>query len=586
MRVKFRHILIAIGCAIVICLINSTFILNQFNMFNEYQTGGYPSASDLSKFEILKSIELRLKKLQKKGKNEYTSNPLIEQYGQNDLTRPGENGTPVIFSEKDKNAVAKIMNEYRVNILASDKTPLNRMVPDSRMKSCQNIKYEDDLPSASIIIPFHDEWPSILKRTIYSIVNRTPRHLLREIILVDDKSTFKALNVPLGRYVKEMFPKGLVKIIRNPTRQGLIISRMNGWRNSTGEVTVFFDSHMEVNIDWLQPLLSAIKKDRQTIAMGNLDYIQADTFEYQFYRRDHIVRYVFDWRLYFWESRFRPDQYGPTAEAKRPGAVMVGPAMAVDSKYFSEIGAYDEGMKIWGGENLELPWRVWMCGGEMVHMPCSKVGHIARPQPYSFPSGRRLTEMYNYKRAVDVWMDPEYKKFVYDFFPEMKNMDVGDLSERLTLKEKLKCKNFTWYLKNVRPELLVYDKNVFAWGSAKNMKYNTCLDNNGYLLTYEENFYSKNCTGQLRKQGFSWTRDRLLRTTLHCVALTKLAEITRPKLVCCIIGPKQTWEHKKNHYIKHEQSGLCLDQDAHGLIMRKCSTQIESQNWTFTHYNI
>lgn len=37
---------------------------------------------------------------------------------------------------------------------------------------------------------------------------------------------------------------------------------------------------------------------------------------------------------------------------------MVGPAYAVDSKYFGEIGAYDEGMKIWGGENLEFPWRV------------------------------------------------------------------------------------------------------------------------------------------------------------------------------------------------------------------------------------
>ncbi|XP_052098989.1 polypeptide N-acetylgalactosaminyltransferase 13-like [Mytilus californianus] len=383
-----------------------------------------------------------------------------------------------------------------------------------------------------------------------------------------------------------MFPTGLVKIIRNPTRQGLIKSRMNGWRNSTGEVIVFFDSHMEVNIDWLQPLLSVIKQDRRTIAMGNLDYIQADTFEYQFYRRDHIVRYVFDWSLYFWESRFRPDQYGPKAEDMRPGAVMVGPAMAVDSKYFREIGAYDEGMKIWGGENLELPWRVWMCGGKMVHMPCSHVGHIARPQPYSFPLGRRKTELYNYKRAVDVWMDPAYKKFVYDFFPEMKNMDAGDISERLTIKEKLKCKKFTWYLENVRPELLVYDKNVFAWGSAKNMLHDTCLDNNGYLLTYEEDVYSKRCTGQLSKQGFSWTRDKLLRTTLHCVALTKLAENTRPKLVCCMIGPKHTWDHKKNRYIKHEKSGLCLDQDEYGLIMRKCSIQRESQNWTFTHYNI
>ena len=37
---------------------------------------------------------------------------------------------------------------------------------------------------------------------------------------------------------------------------------------------------------------------------------------------------------------------------------MVGQTFAMDSKYFGEIGAFDEGMSIWGGENLELAWRV------------------------------------------------------------------------------------------------------------------------------------------------------------------------------------------------------------------------------------
>ena len=37
---------------------------------------------------------------------------------------------------------------------------------------------------------------------------------------------------------------------------------------------------------------------------------------------------------------------------------MVGPGFVVDVQYFKELGTYDDQMSIWGGENLELPWRV------------------------------------------------------------------------------------------------------------------------------------------------------------------------------------------------------------------------------------
>ena len=62
--------------------------------------------------------------------------------------------------------------------------------------SCRDKGFRSDLPEVSVVIVFHNEAWSVLLRSVHSVLSRTPTHLLREVILVDDLSTFgKHLNM-------------------------------------------------------------------------------------------------------------------------------------------------------------------------------------------------------------------------------------------------------------------------------------------------------------------------------------------------------------------------------------------------------
>ncbi|XP_008686820.1 inactive polypeptide N-acetylgalactosaminyltransferase-like protein 5 [Ursus maritimus] len=338
--------------------------------------------------------------------------------------------------------------KYGFNAILSESLGSERGVPDTRNKMCLQKHYPADLPTASVVICFHNEEFNALFRTMSSVINLTPHHILEEIILVDDMSDFDDLKEKLDHRL-EIF-RGKIKLIRNKKREGLIRSRLIGASRASGDVLVFLDSHCEVNHVWLQPLLAPIAKDPKMVVCPLIDPIDHKTLEY---RPSPVVRGTFTWNLEFkWDNvlSYETDgPEGPTRPIRSPA--MAGGIFAINRHYFNEIGKYDRDMELWGAENLELSLRIWMCGGQLFILPCSRVGHISK---HRFPNQPGLTKavMYNNLRLVHVWLD-EYKEQFFLRQPGLKSVAYGNISERVELRKRLGCKSFQWYLDNVFPEL-------------------------------------------------------------------------------------------------------------------------------------
>lgn len=68
-------------------------------------------------------------------------------------------------------------------------------------------------------------------RTIWSVINRSPRPLLKEIILVDDASEREHLGEKLDKYVSQLPVPTFV--LRTVKRSGLIRARLLGAKSVT-----------------------------------------------------------------------------------------------------------------------------------------------------------------------------------------------------------------------------------------------------------------------------------------------------------------------------------------------------------------
>uniref|UniRef100_A0A182QFM0 Polypeptide N-acetylgalactosaminyltransferase n=1 Tax=Anopheles farauti TaxID=69004 RepID=A0A182QFM0_9DIPT len=432
-------------------------------------------------------------------------------------TPPGDLGRPVpldLSNNETRQLIQEGMDTFGYNAYASDLMSVRRRLPDVRAAWCRMPERTvTNLPATSVVIVFYNEAWSVLLRTVHSVLDRSPDHLIHEILLVDDCSTATYLKTRLDDYFAR-YPK--VRIIRAPRRLGLIVAKITGARASTASVITFLDAHVECTVGWLEPLLGEVANNSTTIAIPTIDQIDGYTMQLE---ADFAPRLVgaYRWDLNFgWWGRTAMKKTYPNPYVPFDTPAMAGGLFTIKRAFFERLGWYDEGFEMYGIENIELSMKSWMCGGKMVIVPCSRVAHIRkRSHPYLNHAGKDVI-MKNSLRLAEVWMD-EYKQVLFDVYgvPRYFEQYFGSVEDRKALRAAAGCGSFRDYVLNAFPEMM----NPLVPGAFRGEMRNAALSAE-LCLTHQPHNHSlsmANCDGQQRNQFWTHNFYRELNNYSNCI---------------------------------------------------------------------
>ena len=496
-----------------------------------------------------------------------------------------------------KEKEVELHESYRFNKYLSDRIPLNRDVEDTRPGSCKLQKYPKNMGKVSVVLISYNEAVSVVFRTIYSAINRSPAHLLHEFILYDDGSIWEESIGPMkdeADKVKEV----PVHFIRNTTRGGLMRARTIAANYATGDILVYLDSHCEVLPGWLEPLIEPIYRDPTAVTCPVIETILWETMELHSGRApmgsmgSFNILMNYNWYPIPLKEQQRRKKENPQFWDISPirSPAMAGGLFAINREYFHKLGEYDTQMNVWGGENTEISIRIWTCGGSLLFTPCSKVGHVFRHgYPYDFMGDHFDTVLFNYKRVAKVWFD-EDEEFYYKLRPMARDKDVGSVAVRQKLRSSLQCKPYQWFVDNIAPNL-VSENQLAHYGQMKsvsNIRY--CVDNLGNENKGQGlsigNYPCHSPDSAIDNQFIMLTKSGVFRTIDRCLTVN-MRGIVSMSHCFDFHEPSFVWEFStSDRTLIHKKTGKCLDFGAKNmeteLSVLNCNGS-DRQKWEFTY---
>jgi len=183
-----------------------------------------------------------------------------------------------------------------------------------------------------------------------------------EVLFVDNGSTDESVT-----YVENHFPT--VRVLKNLTNKGSAGGYNSGILEARGNYVAILNNDVEVDPDWLLPIVQLIEGD-QSIGAADAKYLN-------YYNRRTFDDIAAAGRFldYFGTVYARGVNRVDLGQYDKPARIFA--ALTIFRKcIFEQVGLFDEGF-FYGYDEVDLSWRINLRGYKIMYVPSSTIYHKA-----------------------------------------------------------------------------------------------------------------------------------------------------------------------------------------------------------------